>query len=373
MLQSFRKKTDLIFVKPWVQQYGGAILLMVCLGGLGAYLIQRRHLGQADERAVLVMEELKDQVQAAFQNADATTLTLRLNSNRFACLAEGGEGCQGKSGLFIFYGLDGKSPLPLSQIGEDKGMTLDKVGCSGFPSAECPIRVEASWRPVNAGASCDPQHPVQMQVRVIVNNGGIFLDWKTERLTKLPVPLSARALCQCEGKTYAAGACRSDGSGGDLTAQESNGRDLADERRDEREELAERERQDARAETQGENQVPDCPPVIRFRNEEFAVVEVGASGDAQIQLEGEDQRCSSLDTYRFQCAAKQDKNKIVADWIFMGVDKGVCPELPAITTTADAATPPAEGAPDGAAEGEAGRAPATVDIRQGFVSEETQQ
>ena len=354
---------------------------MACLLGLGGYLSQGRPLGGGDSRALLAMETLKDQLETTLRDPEAIALTMRLNTNRFTCLSDGGDACRERGGMFIFYSREGKTPLPLSQMGDEKGLTVDKTSCGNFPAPACPLHVEASWKPVD-DSSCEAKRSLLFQLRVVLNSGSLFLDWKTEKVVTAEVALNAKALCRCEGKTFLAGECRLE-IPRDLTSVEGRGVDLADERREERE-AAERE-----ARAGAETGQPECPPVIQFRNEEFAVVDISSAGETDIQLEGEDNRCQSIDVFRFQCAAKQDKGKTAGEWIFAGVEKGICPVPEEVTTTADATSAPASGAPmsdaaAAAAEAEAsGRAPAQavptgeepqlLEIKQGFVSEEIQQ
>lgn len=350
-------------MKTWVKSYGLAIGLLGVALALTLFLVKHRTLSKSDEAAVLAMESLKDSIQKILIDPRALEATVRLNANRFSCLSTS-EDCAGKVGLFLLYGLEKNSPIPFSQISDEKGFSLERAGCSDFPSVKCPLRVEASWRPAGEAKNCEARRPLHFHVRVVLNSGSIFLDWKTEKVSTVQIEQSREAHCKCQGLTYLAGECRSASTketaqAAEVVVPDSDQLRLEEERK---------EREIANAAQSDPNAAPECPSIISFRNEEFAVVDVNPKGETQIELEGEDNRCESTDLFRFQCAMKLEAGVSKGEWVFAGVEKGSCSLPETSTTVADDASPATNEPQERAPASETN--PEVLEVKQGILNEE---
>jgi hypothetical protein len=351
-------------VKALFKSYGLAVLLLGV--GLALFLSLSRHrtLNKSDEASVLAMEKLKDKIEETLADTKALEATLRLNTSRFSCLSSS-EDCESKVGLFLLYGLEKNSPVPLSQISEEKGFSIEGANCSEFPSEKCPLRVEAAWRPAGDPKSCEERRPIQFQFRVVLNSGSLFLDWKKEKVSSLKITASREANCKCQGLVYLAGECRASVSKELAQAQEAPNVDNDQLRLEE-------ERKERDLANVDSNGVPECPSIINFRSEEFAVIDVSTKGETQIELEGEDNRCQSIDVFRFQCAAKIEAGQAKGEWVFAGVEKGTCAngEVPGPT----ARFPASEGQSPERSSGEipAGATDTSevLEVKQGILNEE---
>lgn len=293
------------------------IVLIGLLGGLVGlcvFIVQKGFLADTDEQAVSLMEELKDEVRAAFKSQVALQASIRRNANRFACLSDGGNACASRGGQFILYTkAESVQAEPLSQIPQSRGMSLSKAGCHDFPSANCPLRVETTWRALAAPKGCSNERRLALAARIVLNSGTLFMDWKEDFEQDVKVQLNAKALCRCQGKRYANGEC----------VTEENTNQLAQFPRDqidERDELDERYR-DERREIASE---PVCTEDVLFRGESFPISDVNEAGIGYIELDSTGADCQTFDTYRFKCV-KQGKGRArTATWVYLGVTRGQC-------------------------------------------------
>ena len=156
------------------------------------------------KEASTVEEELRKDIERALESGVAVRYSIEENENRFSCLRRGGSHCSGKGGAFYLYSED---RLLLSQIAPRKGLSISKEACSDFPNKYCLFRIESEWKNIAHNNRCESKHPIGISVRLLINTGSGFREWKMEKTVYPTIDLSQRALCECEGKKYAYGSC----------------------------------------------------------------------------------------------------------------------------------------------------------------------
>ncbi len=277
---------------------------------LSAFIFRGGFLDDSEGKAVTLMEELKDEVRAAIDSPVMLQASIRRNANRFACLSDGGSVCRKKGGQFILYRTVEEAGIePISQIPESRGVSLAKSGCNTFPSQECPIRVETTWRVDGNLKGCSNQRKLWLVARIVLNTGTLFLDWKEDYKKSVKVQLNARALCKCQGKRYANGECMVDGNSIQLAKFP---RDIIDER-------------DPREDERTLASEPECDEDVVFRGDSFPISDINESGIGYIELESDNEECATQDTYRFRCVKGKSRGRTpVATWVYLGVTKGRC-------------------------------------------------
>lgn len=319
-------------MKIWLKEYGSVLFFAAACGVAGLFLIKNPILSGDDGNSIVGFEELKDQVTKALSKVETIQRSVARNGDRFHCLRlGGGEACRDKGGQFVLYSSEKRDAGSLSQLSSFRGLNRNKQTCDGFPSPQCPYRIETTWKAVNtSNLECDAVHPIRVVARIVLNSGSIYHEWKKEVVSSVRVPLEARARCQCENKDGFVGNCG--GANAEATAQ-ANVEVAKDPR--EAQEAATREL----ASKPSDGPI-ECSPQIEFRGEQYAVLSVDAQGQAELELAGEDTRCNTIDAYRFQCVGRQGANgQVLGEWVFTGVRRGSCSE-PVTTNTTDLVSPP---------------------------------
>ena len=158
-------------------------------------------------------EELKMRVQQAMNNQPAVSASVDRNPNSFACLFQSTGNCQGRGGLFLLYEDARATAQSLSQLIRGAGYAADGLGCTGFPSEQCPLRVEASWKPVCGGQYCENTRSFQLHASVVMQTGpgAQPTRWDQEKMFTPDIKLSAAVTCERGGGTWAGTQCLSHG------------------------------------------------------------------------------------------------------------------------------------------------------------------
>jgi hypothetical protein len=193
-----------------------AIFALFALG-LGGGLYYIFSPGAVDENA----QRLKD-AKAAYEEAVASldkaladpanfNASLDHNTAAFGCLYSGDGNCRGQGGAFLLF--EAANPRhALSHLANDSG--YDRYGgpCKGFPSADCPLRVETVWEPVCAGAGCEGTKSARVRAKVTLSavaGNEAPLEWTKEALFTPPIQLSQAAQCGRGGGTWTGSECLS--------------------------------------------------------------------------------------------------------------------------------------------------------------------
>lgn len=152
-------------------------------------------------------ERIRGQAEKALAAPEAVTYSVSRNPNSFSCLYSSTAECAGKGGLFLFY--EEVNSQPLSQLEKTAGLTADGLGCRGFPSLACPLRVESSWVPVCGTAGrCENTKSVRVKINIVYNDGaGSGLDWNKDALFTPVLQLSQNVVCERGGGVWANTEC----------------------------------------------------------------------------------------------------------------------------------------------------------------------
>lgn len=286
-----------------------AILAVLALGACalvgGLYYIASSASGPkvAAVRPEEMFDRLREQAEKALSSPEAVRVSVPRNGNSFSCLFSALGDCSGKGTNFLLYETDEASAQPLSQIGLDSGLTADGFGCRGFPSAACPLRVEASWEPVcAAGGRCENTKSMNVKVKVTFNDGATKspLDWEKSGLFSPPIQLSQNVTCERGGGVWANTEC--------LTPEQASARNIASSR-------SPRVAADTFASAQAEaaaNPVPItpdspdqyiCPNQIVVQGNYYPVDFISA-GRGQVKVPAMN-GCPADDIFVFQCNRKE--------------------------------------------------------------------
>jgi hypothetical protein len=192
----------------------GSFALIVCfvlgffalMGGVYYFASSSHSENQAsDSRAIF--DQSKARMEQVFSRNDTWNVSVERNPNAFACLKSSSGNCQGRGGLFVIY--DGNEPL--SQLNFSSGLDARGVGCQGFPSEECAVRVEASWEPVcSANGPCDNTRSAKIQARVVYDTGkSPPEEWKRDQVVSPQIQFSEAVICERGGGVWALTECLS--------------------------------------------------------------------------------------------------------------------------------------------------------------------
>jgi hypothetical protein len=197
---------------------GKALLALVVFIGVSAYFLltgsnasPTRSVASVDQKSVF--EQFKSRVAQALNNSDAMNYTVERNPNAFACLSTSDGNCEAKTApVFIFEKRDVQSDA-LSQIHPEHGLALDTMGCTGFPSKDCPIRIEAVWRPVCSPPQCEFTKSFYLKVKLLYQEGAEATPTQAtlEQLITPDLKLSAAVSCAREKGIYDGLTCRRPG------------------------------------------------------------------------------------------------------------------------------------------------------------------
>jgi hypothetical protein len=150
-------------------------------------------------------DRLCGQAEKALAVSQSMNYSLSRNPNSFSCLYTSSAECAGKGGSFLFYESADSGAQPLSQLVTDAGLTADGLGCRGFPSPACPLRVESSWKPVCSSNRCEQTKSIQVKLNVVYDDGSKEvgpLSWNKEALFSPSLQLSAAVTCERGGGVW---------------------------------------------------------------------------------------------------------------------------------------------------------------------------
>jgi hypothetical protein len=187
-------------------------LALLALAG-GAYwaFSPGRASGPTGHDPMATFEELKMRLQQTMNNQMAVSASVDRNPNSFSCLFQTSGNCQGRGGLFLLYEDGRPNAQALSQLIRGAGFSADGLGCTNFPSEACPIRVEASWKPVCGGSYCENTRSFQLHASVTLQTapGAQPTRWDQERMFTPELKLSAAVNCERGGGAWTGTNCLS--------------------------------------------------------------------------------------------------------------------------------------------------------------------
>jgi hypothetical protein len=272
-----------------------ALALSVCalVGGVYFYASSHSSAVRVAARPQDMFDRLRDDAEKALSTPAAVNASLARNSNAFSCLFSPIGDCAGKGTNFILFDSGEVNAQPLSQLGRDTGLTADGIGCRGFPSEQCSLRVEAIWDPVCSGGRCENTKSMNVKVKVSYNDGVTKtpLDWEKSGLFSPVFQLSQAVTCQREGGVWANTEC--------LTPEQASQRQLA----------SARSPRVAAAESQPAAAAPDSPDQFICPNQIivqglYYPVDFITAGKGQVKVPAMN-GCQAEDTFVFQCNKKE--------------------------------------------------------------------
>ena len=159
-----------------------------------------------DPKAVFL--DYRDRAEQALGRQEAVDFSLEKNPNSFSCLYTSAAECSSGGGLFQLYESAHAGSQPLTQLSSDSGLDHLGMGCKGFPSEACPIRVEAKWAPVCGGARCEGTRSIKVKVRVAYQPPGAENElWEQEREFSPAIKLSQAVECERSGGIWTGSYC----------------------------------------------------------------------------------------------------------------------------------------------------------------------
>jgi hypothetical protein len=196
----------------------GNIAIILCLlllaSGAGFYFFYTGASTPEEKPAdpMVVFDDLRTRAEAALNQPAVLNFTVERNSNSFACLFTSAAECGGGGGAFQLFEKTDPGSQPLSQLIRDFGLTPEGMGCRGFPSDACPLKVEASWSPVCAGPRCEGTRSAKLKVRVMYQPTSTAHElWEQEREYTPQIVLSKAVECERGGGAWAGTDCMSAG------------------------------------------------------------------------------------------------------------------------------------------------------------------
>lgn len=195
-----------------------AFLALVLFVGTGGYFLFRgdssdssRTPASVDSKSVI--DDFKARITQALKNQDAMNYTVERNPNAFACLNSNDGNCEGKTGLIFLFEKREAEGSALSQIHPGHGLAVDTLGCTGFPSKDCPIRIEAVWRPVCSPPRCEFTKSFYLKAKLIEQEAPEVtpVEWSQEQLISPDLKLSAAVACARDNGVYDGLTCRRPG------------------------------------------------------------------------------------------------------------------------------------------------------------------
>lgn len=197
----------------------GNVTLFLILGlfllGLGGGIYFIFSPGAVDETnrlakdARAAYDEAVARLDKALNDPRSFDASLEHNAANFSCLFSGDGNCRNKGGTFLLFEAGGANH-PLSQLANDAGTDANGSPCRGFPSRECPLRVETVWEPVCAGTTCEATRSARVKAKVTLSpiyGGEAPLEWKRDALFSPQIQLSQAAQCARNGGEWAGTEC----------------------------------------------------------------------------------------------------------------------------------------------------------------------
>jgi hypothetical protein len=247
-------------------------------------------------------EDLKIRVNGALDQPAVVNATVERNFNSFGCFYTAEANCAGKGGLFQLYdGAQKDSPI-LSHLSRDGGFNAKGEACRGFPSAQCPLRVEAFWEPVcREGGPCEGTRSARVKVKVMLNAGEPNpQDWVRQELFTPQVRLGQSATCERGGGVWAVTECITPGEASQRQIASGGGQALAQ---------AVPENLDQPTPVTPE---VSCPNEIQIQGD-YLPVELLGPARARVRMPAMN-GCPDEDVFVFQCQARQPDDR-EGQWI----------------------------------------------------------
>lgn len=147
-------------------------------------------------------------LEKALENPGAVQASLDRNPS-FSCFFSGDGNCKNQGGTFLLFE-NAQSSHPLSQLANDAGVDQFGVPCKGFPSKECPLRVETVWVPVCGTDRCESTRSLTVKAKVTlapVNPGEIPIEWTKDAMFTPQIQLSKAAECARQAMEWTGNEC----------------------------------------------------------------------------------------------------------------------------------------------------------------------
>ncbi len=186
-------------------------LLLLGLAGGGLFLLRPSPADDSDKAAKnarIVYDEAVNSMLKALSDPKSVEASLDRNVG-FQCLSSADGNCRGKGGVFLLYDAN-QASHPLSHLALDSGLDPFGVLCKGYPSKECPLRVETTWEPVCAGQRCEGTRSLKVRAKVMLAAMAANetpLMWSKEELFSPQIQVSEAAQCLRGGGVWAATEC----------------------------------------------------------------------------------------------------------------------------------------------------------------------
>ncbi|MGZ3658186.1 MAG: hypothetical protein ACXVB9_15980 [Bdellovibrionota bacterium] len=286
----------------------GNVTLLLMLGmfalGLagGLYYIFGHSSADETNRAARDARAAYDEAVASLERAlkDPRSVETSLDHNAgFECFYSGDGNCKGKGGTFLLFEA-GKPNHPLSYLASDAGADVFGSPCRGFPSKDCPLRVETVWEPMCAGDRCESTKSMTVKAKVTLaamNPGETPLQWAKDVLFTPQIQLSQASQCARGGGEWSGTEC--------LTPSQVAERRIASPSRAESVPPPPAENADPRdAPTPAAPPVYECPNQIVVQSQYYPV-QFLAADRGQVTVPSMSCPDSGLqDTFVFQCTQK---------------------------------------------------------------------
>jgi hypothetical protein len=281
-------------------------LFLLGLAGGGLYLLRPSQADDSDraaKNARLVYDEAVDSLTKAL--ADSRSLEVSLDRNvDFQCLYSNDGSCQGKGGPFLLYDAS-QASHPLSHLARDAGLDPFGVVCKGYPSKECPLRVETLWEPVCGGPRCEGTKSLRVKAKVVLTpmvENGTPMIWSKDGQFTPQIQLSQAAVCARGGGQWASTEC--------LTPSQAAERRIASPPREPASPTPPPMPENPNLRAQQEMPVPQQPVIYECPNQivvqgQYYPVQFLSADRGQVSVPA--MSCPGagyLDVFVFQCAAK---------------------------------------------------------------------
>jgi hypothetical protein len=144
----------------------------------------------------------------ALQNPASVQASLDRNPS-FSCFFSNDGNCKSQGGAFLLFET-ATSAHSLSQLANDAGVDELGMPCNGFPSKECPLRVETAWVPVCAGDRCESTHSLTVKAKVTlapINPGEAPIEWTKDAMFTPQILLSRSTECARQAMEWTGSEC----------------------------------------------------------------------------------------------------------------------------------------------------------------------
>lgn len=313
-----------------LRKQSGSVLLSAVLGMLvlglagGAYFLFFASPSAQQSTAASEAKAAFKDASAALEKAlgDSRNIDLSISRNSaFQCLFSGDGKCQGRGGAFLLFEL-GNPNHSLTQLAKDAGIDRFGAPCRGFPSADCPLRVEAVWEPVCNGPLCESTKSIRVKGKVSLaafGDSDPAQNWDKEEMFTPQIQISAAVECERGGGVWAGSDC--------LTPAQLSERKIASDDRD--------YPSHAPADTADITQtLPDPQQPIRYECPAEIIVQ-GTYYPVQMQDVNRGQVVAAsiacpqsglTDLFTFDCTNKPDASYPgEGQWMQVGAEMATCP------------------------------------------------